>query len=363
MRKKSGKKCKSCSAGIMKEMPQRMEWKQCKPAPSNIQYIVELTKSHFITLSDSGAIHTFNSLTNQWIKSPLLQNLCLAVCIKSICVYHSKQQLYIITIQNNEGKILRFQYNDKYEFSSLSPIILQDQLIFFNSEKISSVFVKDKLHLTRTMFTGNKRPNIKKQHVRSRIKQLSYHYVFDAKTSILKRICQIIGPEPDALFHLRELNILLLAQFRNFKMYSINGELKYWAEFYNKTTSDYINCAWMMTKAEKYMISFKGKYSKEGTDITILEISSIGNDTHKTVKCAHTSVGKDIAWITNDAILNETVIYGYFRTCWDQQRFVPLLPIDIVMAIINMEDRADYVHLISRHNGMHWKKELESISN
>ena len=44
-----------------------------------------------------------------------------------------------------------------------------------------------------------------------------------------------------------------------------------------------------------------------------------------TIGCPSRETNQYIAFISNDSFVTETLIHGYFRRCWDQQRFVPAL--------------------------------------
>ena len=64
-------------------------------------------------------------------------------------------------------------------------------------------------------------------------------------------------------------------------------------------------------------------------------------------------------------------VYGYFRSCWMGDRRkrnrksktcnIPILPSEIVGLIEGFCKGDDYVHVIDKHNGVHWKGSQKDI--
>ena len=162
------------------------------------------------------------------------------------------------------------------------------------------------------------------------------------------------------------------------KIYSLKSKAKKWMDL-NKFDTLQFNCGHILAENEKYLILFGGRTqgthswtSKYSNVINILDLTDIDKSLgvskatirEARIKCPPADKGSEhkfVAFRVNNRILSEIVIYGFYRTCWRQDNFIPVLPIEIMQFISSMDNNDDWVHLISKNKGTHWKKEMKHI--
>ena len=385
LRRKQLRKCNQCTESPTTH--KNKGWIKCSPAPKLLSQILQLDEFNFIALSTLSTIHIFNSLKQDWSHPDNLQHI--ADNIQSISIQSNKKILYIITIQSEECIILPYTYNLKYEFFPL--LSFTSKIKCCKDDSISSIFVKDSFHILHRHY------DIKRGRKTKNLSFAFHHYTFHPDSSKLERVGKFTDECKAGFIYLPIKDQLFAFDKYDLKLY--NHSDKTWSDPINDKTasSSYYNYpigerGYISTRDDQYLLFFVGSSWPYGNDIEVINTKikypkqnvrknrglnnrwnpsrrakdqqELSFDTCKGSKIKCPEPGGYVAFLTQHFVLNDRIIYGYFRSCWNfRENMTPILPFDIVQVIAKMEkNEGDVVHLIKKDNGKHFKINLKYIA-
>ena len=347
-----------------------IEWFRLPTCPTDIKQIMKMDACNFLMLSASNMIFIYNKVKSLWILPNILQNL--SSNIKSMAMNYMKNEMYILIVRKNKGKILRFRYYRQHcGFAKLHSVKLNSY--FQKTEKVLSIFADGKYHLIRHQHNNNNHA------IKQKRRNDSFHHIYDPQTNRVK-VYQLDNDYNGVslIYFEKKHELMLFRRSECVKSYSLRN--RKWSTNITKETKIKINVitpyseqfGFFLRENIKYLSIFGYEYSvlfddeywnEHGTihDVNNVQIiytqphNDDGNDVYDVVpvsmKCLKSS--EYILSLEKESI-HDPFLLGFFRICFlehdNNKRDVPELPLTIMTTVYRMAGKIMFAHLFNLYH-------------